>query len=96
LYESAAVRVSSGGTLKFIGRLGDGTKISYAAPISSSDTWPLFKALYRGKAGALIGSGTLDSGDWTGLFHWHRPADSRSRSFPNGFEGDLELSASPE
>ena len=69
------------GTVSVVGKLADGTAISASAPLSKTNTWPLFKPLYPVAGvtkGCIAGQITLDDtqveSDMAGTdLLWFRP-----------------------
>ena len=61
----ATATVSINGTVSLAGKLADGTIIGASAPLSKTNTWPLFQQLYPVlgvKKGCIAGQVTLDDG----------------------------------
>ena len=52
-YGYGTVTVDVGGTVKLIGALGDGTKVTQSATVSKTGLWPLYVSGYGGKGSAL-------------------------------------------
>ena len=77
----ATVTVYINGTVSVVGKLADGTPISASAPLSKTNTWPLFKPLYPVLGvtkGCIAGQVTLDDtqveSDMAGTdLLWFRP-----------------------
>ena len=77
--------VRSNGLAQAHGTLGDGVRFRARGYVSTSGELALFHPLYSGR-GALLGWLNLTAnGMANGTARWFRPADSRSRTFPNGF-----------
>ena len=77
--------VSTNGTARASGTLGDGARFRARGGVSSDGEIALFNALYSGR-GALLGWLKLTTnGTANGTAQWFRPADSRSRTYPLGF-----------
>lgn len=79
------LNVSSNGAARARGTLGDGASFRARGYVSADGELALFDALYSGR-GALLGwLNIAPNGPAGGPARWFRPADSRSRTFPNGF-----------
>jgi plastocyanin len=79
------LNVHSNGAARVRGKLGDGVVLRASGQVSSSGELALHSPLYSGR-GALLGWLNLSpNGLANGTARWFRPADSRSRTFPNGF-----------
>ena len=70
--------VSAAGVVKVLGKLADGTAVSYSNSLSQSNKWPVYLPLY-GKKGFVFGNVAFDStqtssdASCTGML-WFRPA----------------------
>ncbi len=96
----ATVSVKNNGTVSVVGKLADGTAISASAPLSNTNTWPLFQQLYpelgvkKGiKMGSIAGMVTLDDAqvetDLAGTnLLWFRPLQL-VQWYPNGWTGGI-------
>jgi len=83
---TATFLVTSAGTGRMTGILGDGTKINVSAPVSQFGTWPLYEALYTKKQGGCIGwviFGTNNA--LSATLGWYRPPMPKAKAFPLGF-----------
>lgn len=79
------LNVSPNGSARARGTLGDGASFRASGYVSADGELALFDSLYSGR-GALLGWLNLaPNGTAGGPARWFRPADSRSRTFPNGF-----------
>jgi hypothetical protein len=94
------VSVSTGGTVKLLGRLPDGTSISQTAPVCRNGDWPLYIPLYNGK-GSLLGwvifarrsaEGDRPADDVHGQLSWIVLAGG-SRYYPAGFSNDAIMAS---
>ena len=82
---TGTVTVNTSGQVKFKGTLGDGTKVSQSSIVSIDGNWPFYIPLYN-KGGQIIGWLNFDgSGDLNGQTSWIKPQNSRSKTFPDGF-----------
>jgi hypothetical protein len=91
--ESAATLVvRENGSVRIRGQLADGAKFSGHTTLTSDARVPLAAMLY-GKAGSLLGWLNLTTNFTVeGTALWSRPADSRSRDFPEGFAIQVPVS----
>ncbi len=87
------VKVSVKGLTKFVGKLGDGTVVSFGTTLSADGVWPFFAALY-GKTGSISGSVTFDDSDLdhdlSGTLDWTRPPGI-GKVHRTGFSGQSDL-----
>ena len=82
------VRVSTSGVVTYAGSLADGSHVSAAAPLSKNGVWPVYASLYAG-TGSLLSWQTFSdqsSSDISGQLSWIKPANAKSRYFPDGFD----------
>lgn len=90
----ATVTISSTGAVKLAGVLGDGTKFTESAYLSSQGEFSIFAELYKTKPekGCIGGRFTFRSlegvSDLDGKVRWRKLADSKEAAYPQGF--DLE------
>jgi hypothetical protein len=83
--------VSSNGAARARGTLGDGASFRTRGYVSADGELALFDALYSGR-GALLGwLNIAANGTANGTARWFRPADSRSRNYPNGFAQETPM-----
>ena len=90
----ATLRISSRGSVRVRGTLGDGRALDDQSFFSSDARVPLFVPLYNGR-GLILG--WLDMGaDGTvqGTARWFRPGDSRSLNYPDGFSLKIPVTGS--
>lgn len=85
------VKVSAGGVAKFVGKLGDGSPVMAAAPLSGTGVWPFFASLY-GKLGSIAGPVTIDPANaarhLSGQLDWFKPAGAKPANLHTaGFGG---------
>lgn len=80
----ATAQVSSKGTARLTGTLGDGTAFSERTFLMNDGAMPVFVPLY-GRRGAATGWLALGDGMVHGNLRWFRPGDSRSIHYPEGF-----------
>jgi len=86
---TATFTVTTAGTGRMTGVLGDGTRINVSAPVSQYGTWPLYEALYSKKQGACVGWVSFDTNDTlSATVDWFRPP---ARTFPLGFSTTVTL-----
>ncbi len=78
------VTVSTSGSVKFKGMLGDGTKVSQSADVSANGDWPFFISLY-GKQGEIMGWLNFNGGTVGGHTTWIKLPSAKGKSFPGGF-----------
>jgi len=77
--------LSTTGSGKLQGTLGDGTKLNASAPVSGYGTWPLYNSLYK-KQGSVIGWITIASNNTlTAMVDWFKPATPTDHFYPAGF-----------
>jgi hypothetical protein len=83
---TGTVTVNTSGQVKFKGVLGDGTKVSESSFVSVGGDWPFYIPLYN-KGGQILGWLNFDgSGNVGGPTSWIKLQNSRSKSFPDGFQ----------
>ncbi|MEK0449406.1 MAG: hypothetical protein RL088_1674 [Verrucomicrobiota bacterium] len=86
-------KVDTGGGVKFAGVLGDNTKISQSATISSAGTWAFHLPLYK-SGGILSGLVTFASdpggSDFAGVLDWQKPATT-GPLYPDAFATEVNL-----
>ena len=88
---AVSLTVSSNGTIKAGGILGDGTGFSHSGVLSRDLEWQLFSFLYRSKPKGSIGGSIIfrdlpGISDFDGVLQWKKHANSREKSFKRGFE----------
>ena len=80
--------VGADGSVRYAGRLGDGSAVTLDGYVTTRGQWPVYAPLYNGR-GALIGRVNLrdipQTSDLDGRLHWQRPG---------GSEGDVSLMGS--
>jgi hypothetical protein len=94
-YGYGTVSVDSGGAVKFLGALGDGTKVTQKSAVSPSGRWPFYLAAYGGK-GSVIGWIPLSNTNknispWV----WTKEAGAAGPLYPSGFNIATRLFSSP-
>lgn len=92
----ASVTVTSGGEVRSIGALADGTVFSRSSTVSSNGSWPFFLPLNGGR-GSVIGwlqFGTPSTNEVSGELQWVRPQRNDSRLYPLGYSGTLSATGS--
>lgn len=92
----AMVTVDSGGGVKFVGALADGSKVSQKASLSHAGIWPLYLPLYHGM-GAVLGWQTISNApnaDIAGLLSWIRLGQPGSKYWPAGFTNEITATGS--
>jgi hypothetical protein len=97
----AMVTVSTSGKVTMVGKLADGSAVSYSNALSSANDWPVYVQLY-GKKGFVTGNVRFDStqttSDAAGLaMKWFKPAGLTSpknytAGWPNGILTDFVAS----
>ncbi len=78
------VTVSTSGSVKFKGMLGDGTKVSQSADVSADGDWPFFISLY-GKQGEIMGWLNFNGSAISGQTTWIKLPSAKGKIFPDGF-----------
>ena len=97
----AMVTVSTSGKVTMVGKLADGSAVSYSNALSSANDWPVYVQLY-GKKGFVAGNVRFDAtqttSDAAGLgMKWFKPAGIASpkmytAGWPNGILTDFVAS----
>ncbi len=90
------VTVSSLGVATFAGTLGDGTKVTESATLSSDGLWPLYIPTSGGK-GMLLGmlSFTNETDrDIDGFLEWFKPEQVSAATYPAGFTNEMRAMGS--
>ncbi|MCB1231934.1 MAG: hypothetical protein KDN19_16820 [Verrucomicrobiae bacterium] len=93
----STVSINPRGMLRLVGILGDGTRFTESACLSSEDEFSLYTWLYRPSAGERGHFGGRivfrdldpDISDFDGVTQWKKPADPREPRYPDGF--DIEV-----
>jgi hypothetical protein len=82
------VSITTDGRIRALLVLGDGTRVTQTGLVSEDGEWLFYKAVYRTGmlAGSLIFGEIFDVSDFNGLLQWLKPANSRDRLYPNGFQ----------
>jgi hypothetical protein len=92
----ARIIVDANGLAQFAGKLVDGTKISYSAPVSKDGFLPLYIPLYSGK-GAIMGWLSMGNGASDGVngtLVWMKSPDASAAYFSNGFNIESAVTGS--
>jgi hypothetical protein len=92
----AVIKVTPTGVAVCSGKLGDGSRITQSAALSSDKTWPFFASLYSGK-GAVLGWLTfadLSGTDISGPVSWIKSPDQSAKFYPLGFDAQPETAGS--
>ena len=90
-----SITVSTAGVVKIVGKLADGTAVSYSNALSTDRTWPLFVQLYS-KKGFIGGLVTFDDSqpqsDASALdVKWLKPAGlPKQKLYPNGWADTIK------
>jgi hypothetical protein len=87
------VKVKPNGTVRFVGVLPDGKRVTQSAQLSDSGRWPFYLALDGGE-GSLVGTlafENLDYSDVSGALTWLKPPKRRDPHYPDGFVTELDL-----
>jgi hypothetical protein len=81
------VTIDTAGKVRLSGSLADGTKVSQSSVVTSDRHWPLYVPLYKGQGQLLSWQTVADTGDKDigGDYSWIKPADDRSKVYPDGF-----------
>jgi autotransporter-associated beta strand protein len=91
----ATLKLSKAGLVTLVGRLADGTAVSYSNALSGQDEWPVYVPLY-GNRGYLVGAVRFDTAqtatDAAGLLDWYRPSGVTAlRNYPEGWSNGIGL-----
>jgi Bacterial Ig domain/Fibronectin type III domain len=98
-YGYGRVVVAKTGAAKFVGALGDGTRVGFSVPIARDGSFPFFAALYSGK-GSIGGDVKFETittpgsqSDLNGSLEWIRPPKPPTTSglFAAGFSTPITL-----
>jgi hypothetical protein len=77
--------VSTTGSARMRGVLGDGTKMSSSVSVAADGTWPLYVSLYKNQ-GSCIASVTIDTNHLlAATANWFKPAVPTDHDYPGGF-----------
>jgi hypothetical protein len=88
--------ITTAGAIAFSGVLADGTKIAQKTTHSREGHWPLYVNVNKG-GGVLLGWLELENkvgSDVHGHVVWNKRADSLAKSYPAGFDNELEVTGS--
>jgi hypothetical protein len=81
----ATLTVSTTGSARMRGVLGDGTKMSSSVSVAGDGTWPLYVSLYKNQ-GSCIASVTIDTNHLLeATANWFKPAVPKDHDYPDGF-----------
>jgi hypothetical protein len=93
---TGTLTVSTAGQVKFKGTLGDGTKVSESATVSQEGDWPFYIPLYK-QGGQIMGWLNFDgTGNVGGQTSWIKQPNSKSKTFPDGFDLNLNATGSAQ
>jgi hypothetical protein len=87
---TGTVTITTGGIVKFVGTLGDGTKVSQSTTLSADGQWPFYVSLYSGN-GSILGLPVISGNDVTGPVIWFKLAGANDPNYPAGFTFDTTL-----
>jgi hypothetical protein len=90
------VAVDASGSVTFTGTLGDGTKVTQTAMVSSQGQWPLYLPLYRG-GGSMLGWLAFTNEpdrDIDGLLSWVKSPGRSTPLYRGGFTNEPEAAGS--
>jgi hypothetical protein len=94
-YSYGTLTIDAAGSVKFTGKLAEGSTFSSSAALSKEGAWPLYSSLYSG-GGSIFGWITVTNsseGDLRGIVNWFKPVTT-SKLYPAGFAVESELSGS--
>ena len=88
------ITVSKTGAVKIVGKLADGSPISYANALSKANQWPVYIALYK-KKGLITGQVAFQDlaesdADCTGMV-WFKSASVADKLYPAGWTDGIEV-----
>jgi hypothetical protein len=91
----ATMKVSKAGVVELVGRLADGSAVSYSNALSSGNEWPVYVPLY-GNRGYMVGTVQFDPSqvetDAAGLLDWYRPDGVTAlKNYPSGWNTGIGL-----
>ncbi len=92
----STVTVTTAGVVKFVGKLADGSAVSYSNTLSKANTLPVFLSLYTAQ-GLLTGDVAFDSTklqtDATSPgMHWYKPDGLlRQANYPHGWPNGITV-----
>lgn len=85
-YGYGTLNVARLGRLHLSGFLGDGTKFQAGGPISGIGTFPIYKTLYNGNLGSVLGRiSFVSTNNFGANLIWFKPATPTDKLYPNGF-----------
>jgi hypothetical protein len=89
------MKVSKAGVVELVGRLADGSAVSYSNALSSGNEWPVYVPLY-GNRGYMVGTVQFDPSqvetDAAGLLDWYRPDGVTGlKNYPSGWSTGIGL-----
>ena len=91
---TATLRISSRGSTRVRGQLGDGRTLDDGSFLSADGQVPLFMPLYQGR-GLILGWLHIGAdGRVQGTARWFRPGDSRHANYPDGFSLKIPVTGS--
>ena len=93
-YGYGTVTVDVGGTVKLIGALGDGTKVTQIATVSKTGLWPLYVSGYGGKGSALGWISLNNATNSIAFVDWTKDP-VLGPLYPDGFKISTRLFCSP-
>ncbi|HMP84530.1 MAG TPA: hypothetical protein PKA41_17690, partial [Verrucomicrobiota bacterium] len=85
--------VNTAGSVKFVGMLPDGTKVSQSVPVSKDGYWPMYIPLYKGN-GMLVSWLAITNPpkpDITGVLNWIKQPDAAARYYRSGHTNVIEV-----
>jgi len=85
------VRVDTGGRVKLVGSLADGTPVSQSIPVARDGQWPFYASLYGGKGSTLgwLNLTNRATDDLNGTVSWIKEPQPQTKRFANGFTNGL-------
>lgn len=93
----ALLTVKADGSVRFLGRLGDGTAISQSGALTADGRFAIYLPLYGGR-GTLSGwvdfQPVDDVSDFNGTLHWSKPGAVGGPLYAAGFDMEVDLMGS--
>ena len=80
-------RIDTGGRVKLVGSLADGTAVSQSVPLSRAGHWPFYASLYGGKGSAIGWLSLTNSAtnELNGIVNWIKKPQPQAKRFAAGF-----------
>ena len=86
------VKTDAAGNVRWVGSMGDGTKVTQSGFVSSEGLWAAYAPLYGGRGSALgwLQFSATGLTNLSGQCLWVKPAGLGPRYYPQGFTNDVE------